>query len=124
MPLDTEVSTGSGSVSLGQTLVRTVNIPFNDRTNPFVHAYHPDHDNKDARGTPLSAGKESYSLSRECRFEFTLTPPTGTTSVGWGATVLGGNYTEILTGLHKQPLTVNGTFELRRVSEIGSITLN
>jgi len=124
LPLDTEVSVGTGNVALGQTLVRTVSIPFNDRTNPFVHAYHPDHDNKDARGTPLSAGVESYNLSREFRFAFTLTPPAGSTAVGWGASVIGGDYTEVLTGLHKQPITVNGTFELRRVSELGSITLN
>ncbi len=124
LPLDTEISTGTGSVALGQTLVRTVNIPYNDRTNPFVHTYHPDHDNKDARGVPLGAGVESYNVTRECRFQFTTTPPAGTGATGWGTTVLGGNYTEILTGLHKQPLTVNGTFELRRVSEIGSITLN
>lgn len=124
MPLDTEISTGSGSVALGATLVRTVSIPFNDRANPFVHAYHPDHDNKNARGVPLSAGVESYNITRECRFEFTATPPSGAAPVGWGVNILGGNYTEILTGLHKQPITVNGTFELRRVSEIGSITLN
>ncbi len=124
LPLDTELSVGSGSVALGQTLVRTVTIPFNDRTNPFVHAYHPDHDNKDARGTPLSAGAESYTLTREFRFGFTLTPPDGSAAVGWGASVIGGTYTEILSGLHKQTITVNGTFELRRVSELGALTLN
>ncbi len=124
LPLDTELSVGSGSVALGQTLVRTVTIPFNDRTNPFVHAYHPDHDNKDARGTPLSAGAESYTISREFRFGFTPTPPDGSAAVGWGASVIGGTYTEILSGLHKQTITVNGTFELRRVSELGALTLN
>ncbi len=30
-------------------LTRTIQIPYNDPTNPFVHQYHPDHDNKDAR---------------------------------------------------------------------------
>ena len=124
MPLDTELATGSGSVALGATLVRTIGLAFNDRTNPFVHAYHPDHDNKNARGVPLSAGAESYNISRQLSFHFTPTPPAGSSTVGWGATVLGGNYTEVITGLHKQSLTVNGTFELRRVSELGSITLN
>jgi hypothetical protein len=124
MPLDTEISSGSGSVALGATLVRTIGLAFNDRTNPFVHAYHPDHDNKNARGAPLAAGAESYNISRRLSFQFSTTPPAGTSSVGWGATVLGGNYTEVLTGLHKLPLTVTGTFTLRRVSEIGSITLN
>ena len=124
MPLDTEISTGTGSVALGSTLVRTINVPFNDRTNPFVHAYHPDHDNKDPRGNALPAGKESYTYSRECRFTFSPTPIAGASSLGWGATVLGGTYTEIVRGVHKLPITATGTFTLRRVSEIGAITLN
>ena len=124
MPLDTEIATGTGSVALGQTLVRTITVPFNDRTNPFLHAYHPDHDNKDARGAPLSAGVESYTYSRACSFTFTTTPPAGTSAAGWGATVLGGTYSETVTGVHKLPLTATGTFTLRRVSELGTITLN
>lgn len=124
LPLDTNIATGSGSVALGETLIRTVSVAFNDRTNPFVHEYHPDHDNKDARGVLLSAGVESYDITRECQFTFTATPPEGSSPVGWGSTVIGGTYTEIITGLHKEPLTVTGTFELRRVSEISSITLN
>eukprot|EP01035_Chromulina_nebulosa_P011060 gene11060-14803_t len=55
LPLDTEIATGSGTVALGGTLVRTFTLGFNDRVNPFVHAYHPDHDNRDARGNPLAA---------------------------------------------------------------------
>ena len=49
MPLDQVLSNGSGGVNPGQSLVRTIQIPFNDATNPFVHQYHPDHDNKNAR---------------------------------------------------------------------------
>lgn len=124
MPLDTEVATGTGSVALGQTLVRTVNVFYNAPTNPFIHAYHPDHDNKDARFNAVGPGVESYTLARECSFVFTATPPSGASVLGWGATVIGGNYSETVTGLHKTPVTVSGTFELRRVSEIGAITLN
>jgi hypothetical protein len=124
LPLDTEVATGTGTVALGGTLVRTFTLGFNDRTNPFVHAYHPDHDNRDARGNPLPAGVESYTVTRECTFDFAATPPAGTATVGWGASVIGGTYRETVTGLHRNPLTVTGTFELRRASELGSLTLN
>jgi hypothetical protein len=124
LPLDTEVSTGSGSVALGGTLTRTFAVGFNDRVNPFVHTYHPDHDNRDARLQPLGAGVESFTVTRACTFDFAATPPAGTNGPGWGASVIGGTYTETLTGLHKQSITVTGTFELRRVSEIGAITLN
>jgi hypothetical protein len=118
---------GSGSVALGQTLVRTVALAHNAPTNPFVHTYHPDHDNRNARfNAPLSAGVESPDVSRACSFAFTTSPPSGSTtsSAVWGSSVIGGTYSETITGIHKTPTTVTGTFELRRVSEIGSITTN
>jgi hypothetical protein len=128
LPLDTVTSSGSGSVAPGSTLVRTVSIPYNDPTNPFVHTYHPDHDNLDARpdGTavPLAAGVESHGITRQCSFQFSAAPPAGVTSLGWGSTVIGGTYTEVLTGLHKETITISGAFTLRRASEEGAITIN
>jgi hypothetical protein len=38
--------------------------------------------------------------------------------------VIGGTYTEVLTGLHKETITVSGAFTLRRASEEGAITIN
>jgi hypothetical protein len=133
LPPDT-VAGGTGSVALGQTLVRTLSIPYNAPTNPFVHTYHPDHDNRNARfdGT-VAAGVESPDITRALSFEFTTTPPAGTSAQGWGSSVIGGNYTETLSGIRKRRLadgttsnavTVTGTFVLRRVSELGSITTN
>ena len=123
---DTSPGTNMGSVGLPSTLVRTVIVPFDDPTNPFVHQYHPDHDNRDARpdGTNLAKGngEESYTVTRTLTFNFTESPPEGVSSVGWGSTVLGGDYSEVFSGLHRDALIVSGTFTLRRVSEIGTIT--
>lgn len=130
LPLDTVLGTGTGSVALGSSLVRTVSIPFNDPTNPFIHSYHPDHDSLDARPdgtrTALGNGQESYTITRTCTFQFTTTPPAGTSSVGWGSKVIGGNYSETLRGLHKDAagITVSGTFILRRASEEAALTIN
>ena len=46
--------------------------------------------------------------------------------VGWKNYVkmFNGNFTEVITGLHKNPVTLTGTFELRRASEIGTLTVN
>jgi hypothetical protein len=124
MPLDTVITAGSGSIGVGETLTRTIRIAYNDPTNPFVHAYHPDHDNKNARGAPLPEGvRESPDITRECTFVFTASPPAGSsTTIGWGSSILGGTYTETITGLHKEPLVLSGIFELRRASEIGTLT--
>ncbi len=125
LPPDTVAATGTGTVALGQTLVRTIPIAFNAPTNPYVHTYHPDHDNRNPRfDAPVAAGAESPAIARALSFSFTTTPPAGSSPQGWGSSVIGGNYSETVTGIHQNPVTVTGTFELRRVSEIGSISTN
>jgi len=109
----------------GSSYTFTVTNPSNGATNPFVHKYHPDHDNQDALfQRTLSAGVESPNIIRSCIFTFTTTPPAGSsTSVSsWGSSVIGGTYSENITGIHKETLNVSGTFELRRASEIGTLS--
>jgi hypothetical protein len=113
--LPASINTFPGSGTLGSG---TAEWPFthalDDSVNPFVHQYHPDHDNRDAKGEPLSAGKaESYEVKRTCRFTFSNAP---------GSTSLSGTYSETLTGLNKDPITVSGTFTMRRLSEIDTLT--
>ena len=52
-----------------QIFERALDLESSDHaSNPFLHTYHPDHDNLDNRDdtfqTQLSAGKESYDLRR------------------------------------------------------------
>lgn len=99
-------------------------IPHDDPTNPFVHAYHPDHDNLDPSfSLPLANGIESYTVERTCSFTFTNEPPDGRAVAGWGSTILGGTYAETLTGLNSVPLQTSGTFVMQRISEIAEIDL-
>ena len=72
--------------------------------------------------TALVSGQESYDLSRAVTFAISATAPEGVSATGYGASVIAGNYTEVLTGLRKDSVTVTGTFTLRRVSEIGTLT--
>jgi hypothetical protein len=132
MPLD-RVLTGTGTVALGSDLTSAISIPFDDPTNPFVHQYHPDHNNLDEKGNPLGAGFESYTIERQLTFTFTATPPAGSSvTSGWGSSVIGGTYAEVVQGLHKDSagvgtgdgLHLTGTFELRRASELGTLTIN
>ena len=120
MPLDLALQT-SGSFGIGSGLGCTIDTPFNDPTNPFVHQYHPDHDNKSG-STTLDAGQESYNVSRQVSFTFTETPPGGGSVTGWGSSVIGGTYGEVISRLHKQNITLTGTFELRRASELGTLS--
>ena len=119
LPLDRVLD--GGTMALGGSLSCTISTPFNDPTSPFVHQYHPDHDNKSGT-TALVSGQESYDLSRAVTFNFAATAPEGVSATGYGSNVIAGSYTEVLTGLRKDSITVTGTFTLRRVSEIGILT--
>jgi hypothetical protein len=119
MPMDRIVD--GGWVASGLTDAH-MNVPFNDPTNPFVHQYHPDHDNRNARGAALGPGQESYSLHRRMIIFYTPTPPLGSkVTSGWGSTVIGGSYVEQIDGLFKQSIEMLGSIELRRVSEVDSL---
>jgi hypothetical protein len=119
MPLDL-AQAATGSFSIGGTLACTIATPFNDPTSPFVHQYHPDHDNKSGQ-TALVSGQESYNVTRLVSFTFTATPPSGGSATGWGSSVIGGTYGEVVSGLYKQSIAITGTFELRRASELGTL---
>ncbi|MGJ8640343.1 MAG: hypothetical protein ACSHYA_13225 [Opitutaceae bacterium] len=123
MPLDLALTPNAGSVALGATAQWQISLPFTDNVNPFVHQYHPDHDNKDARGNALGNAEESYTVTRLVNFEFLSEPPDWASSTGWGSTVLGGNYSESIHGVHKLRLSSTGTFVFRRFNDIGAITL-
>jgi hypothetical protein len=105
--------TGTGTLGLTGSASFTVPMAHNDPTNPFVHAYHPDHDNLDARFEQLlDPGKESPAVSRSITLTFS-TP--AAFNPAWGASQLGGTYTETVTGLRAQPIVSSGSFLLQRM---------
>lgn len=126
LPLDLTLSASGGTFALGNFVdFGPIGLAHNDPTNPFVHTYHPDHDNRDARFQPLPAGVESYTVSRSVRLSFSssdgLTAP-DPDSASWGAFKMVGTYVETVTGLRKEPIVAAGTFELRRISEIADLS--
>ncbi len=126
MPLDRSLSC-SGTFQASQALTCDVAIDYDDPTNPFVHQYHPDHNNKTPGGVKLAAGQESYDIERNIQFQIDAAAPPGVT--GWGSSVITGSYQESIQGLHKDSVGVDtgdglqlqGSFEFQRISEIGEI---
>ena len=109
--------TGTGTPGLTGTLTFTVPLAHTDKSNPFLHAYHPDHDNLDERfEQALPTGKEVPEITRSVTLSFAAENPLGF-DPAWGATTLGGTYTETITGLRDQPVTVSGTFYLQRATD-------
>ncbi len=122
----------NGSLSAGATVSVSVTNQFNDgQSNPFVHTYHPDHDNLNARFTQtVPQGSESYTLVRDITLQ--VTPPSddfgGRTSVG---ETLGGVYTETLRvlGLARgggnadtRNFEVRGEFILNRITSVAVVS--
>ena len=111
---------GAGTFGLTGAATFTVALAHNAATHPFVHTYHPDHDNLDAKFQPLAAGRESPAVSRAVTFTFQPSLP-GVSEPTWGSTTVGGTYAETITGLRAQPVAISGTFVLRRVSDLTTL---
>jgi hypothetical protein len=95
-------------------------------SNPFIHQYHPDHDNLNASFTQLlPKGRESYSIQRTVW----LSPQ----SAGFdyqsrttGSLDLNGVYDETIEvggqGANARTFRVLGTFTLNRISDLPTLT--
>lgn len=119
--MDPELMVGTFGGS--NTLDGTVVLPHNDPVNPFVHPFHPDHDNREIRNGEsfdLEAGDESYDVARAMRFAFSETDPLGA-NPKWRISEQGGMFTETVTGLNKT-IYVEGAFRLQKVSDCGILS--
>lgn len=118
-----------------------VNLPFDDPLNPFVHLYHPDHDNLTVDEEPIGEGtanSESWSVERTVELTFANEDPEGRNPAGWGTAEAGGTYKETVKGLMREERSVSdapgspsspmsnsiittGYFRLTRVSTTGTL---
>lgn len=106
----------NGSFGPGGQLTATLVVGSELPTNPFLHRYHPDHDNLDAEFLNFRA--EAFQVVRSMQFAFTQEDPLGRNPPGWGDTIVGGLFSESITGLHKNAIFTSGQFRLRRVSAV------
>lgn len=109
----------AGTFGIGGNLAGTLLLPADHPTNPFKHKYHPDHDNLNERFDGPAA--ESFAVTRQIALDFAAAPPPGRASVDFGYNEMGGTYRETITGIHKNPLHLGGTFFLRRLSTIAEL---
>lgn len=117
----------SGSLREGGSLLFSVPLRAdNAASNPFIHTYHPDHDNLDAQfQNPASAGSESYDILRQISMQ--VNPPGNDfNALTSRATKLSGNYHETITvtGAPSQSRSfdIGGAFSLNRISPIPVLT--
>ena len=116
----------TGALVPGGNLATTVTLAYDDqRSNPFLHTYHPDHDNLDASmQNELAQGYESYQISRQ--INLTVSPPANDfASLTAAAQSLVGYYQETMSlgglGGASRNFNVSGYFTLNRVSPISTL---
>jgi hypothetical protein len=116
-----------GQLAAGTNLTVTVSLPYDDQaSNPFLHTYHPDHDNLDATfQNKLPRGSESYDISRQITLSFS-SPGSDFASLIAAGQILYGTYLETITvnglGSASRTFNVTGSFTLNRISPIASLT--
>jgi hypothetical protein len=132
------LATAETLISQAQMVV-TVDMNYGDQgTNPFLHTYHPDHDNRDADfdSVALPVGEESYDVDRTIALLFSVEDDDFDSLTG-GSTTLSGNYAEEiqLTGkavydadgnvdhYETRNYGVQGSFTLRRISDIATLEI-
>lgn len=122
-----------GHLSASTSLKTSVELDYNSHgSNPFLHTYHPDHDNLDPTFKQvLLQGSESYSLQRDITLN--IHPPMDDfSSQVSGSKTLRGEYRETMRvlGLARdgepvdtRDFEVRGSFTLNRISDISTLTI-
>jgi hypothetical protein len=119
--------TFTGQLAPGGTLSTTIDLPYDDQaSNPFLHTYHPDHDNLDSTfQNELPIGLESYGISRQITLSMSSPGSDFGSLTQFGQSFQGVYYETItMTGLNGATRTFNvaGSFGLARISPIALLT--
>jgi hypothetical protein len=117
----------AGQLLPGGTLSTTVDLPYDDQAaNPFLHTYHPDHDNLDVSfQNELPVGSESYGITRQITLNVNSSGSDYASLTQFGQSFQGAYAETItLTGLNAATRTFNvaGSFVLNRISPIAVLT--
>jgi hypothetical protein len=119
----------TGGFARGSTLNTTVATLHNAQgANPFVHTYHPDHDNRNATfDAELPRGFESYDVVRDVALQLSA-PGMEFGDLTSSHREVNGAYSEVITlkgkGTEQKQYAIRGTFRLNRLSVVPSLTTN
>jgi hypothetical protein len=117
----------NGLLGVGETVTASVTNLFNNQvSNPFLHTYHPDHDNLNARfSAEVPRGRESYTVIRDITLN--VTPPGDDfESRTAGGRTLSGDYVETIRmlgqGADVRQFETRGFFTLNLITDVAVLT--
>ena len=121
----------SGEISQEGTMSAVVTVEHDDHiANPFLHTYHPDHDNLNAGfDANLNRGFESFAIQREFTFNSVPSANGFNGMVSMGNTI-SGDFQEIMTlkgkitetAANENKYTLSGSFKFVRISPLSTLT--
>ncbi len=107
--------------TFSNALAGTVTVRFDDPVNPFLHRYHPMHDNQNWDWQPYTNAVETRSITRNLVLTCNVVT-NGSANPYYGTDRVSGTYQETLSGLRAQPIVMQGAFSLQRISQINQLT--
>lgn len=117
----------AGGFNPGSVLLFNVGLSYKEQaSNPFLHTFHPDHDNLDPYfKTAQPRGVESYDITRSIKLTFNP-PGTDFSSLTASAQSRGGTYEETMTlgaqGGASRDFRLSGSFTLQFISPVPTLT--
>lgn len=111
---------GTGTLDINQEVSGSFSLPGDHPTHPRRHRYHPEHDNS-APASEVATIVRTITLEISPDYPPDPDEPPSTPPPDWGVDRIGGVYSEVITGLHRDPIEVKGIFTLSRVSDRGSL---
>ena len=108
-------------LDLGRRVQASWSLPPGAPLNPYRHKYHPDHDNLDRSFQAYKA--EAYPVRRTVVLDIPARQGS-TRRPGMGQDEIEGIYTEVIEGIHRIPITVQGTVVLKRLIAVGVLNPN
>ena len=116
-----------GSLNPGVAVTFTVPVSYKDHaSNPYLHTFHPDHDNLDAGfKNVLARGAESYDVTRTIMLAFSP-PGTDFASLTDATQSRGGTYQETMTiggpNGFSRDFRLSGSFTLNLITPVSTVT--
>jgi hypothetical protein len=102
-----------------------IDLGHDDDNNPFVHRYHPDHDNFDARyENKLPEGVETFRVTRDVNVVLREGVPNDPNPASYGLETVRGTYSEKISGLRSDDIRISGSVTLHRVSKATTLLDN
>jgi hypothetical protein len=129
LSIDDAVS--GGTFAAGSEMRFSIDVTGQDPLNPFKHKYHPDHDNLNTKFEPFDPTQlspylwEAFPVKRSIALTLTNEPTFEgmamtdeevqalSSQLDWGGQNWGGDYAEVIEGLHQNDITVKGYFIIR-----------